>query len=48
MVELGKGADAREGVEAFLEKRPARYPGRIPSDLPPFYPWWTERPFIPL
>lgn len=48
MVELGQAADAKEGVESFLEKRPARYPGRVPSDLPDFYPWWPERPFTPL
>ena len=42
---LGRSADAREGVEAFLEKRPARFPGRVPEDLPEFYPWWEEREF---
>lgn len=31
--------DGREGVAAFLEKRPADFGGRIPQDLPPFYPW---------
>ncbi len=36
---LGRGADAREGVESFLEKRPARFPGRVSRDLPAFYPW---------
>lgn len=30
----GRGADAREGVEAFLEKRPAVFPGRVSTDLP--------------
>ncbi|WP_037067674.1 crotonase/enoyl-CoA hydratase family protein [Pseudonocardia acaciae] len=45
---VGRGPDAREGVESFLEKRPPRYPGRVPSDLPDFYPWWDERPFTPL
>lgn len=45
---VGGGPDSREGVESFLAKRPAAYPGRVPSDLPEFYPWWDERPFIPL
>jgi enoyl-CoA hydratase/carnithine racemase len=44
----GRSADAREGVESFLEKRPPHYPGRVPADLPDFYPWWDERPFTPL
>ncbi len=41
-------ADALEGVTSFLEKRPADYPGKVPGDLPPFYPWWPERDFNPL
>jgi enoyl-CoA hydratase/carnithine racemase len=45
---VGGGPDAREGVESFLAKRPPNYPGRVPSDLPDFYPWWDERPFTPL
>jgi enoyl-CoA hydratase/carnithine racemase len=31
---LGRGPDAREGVRAFLEKRPARFPLRVSTDLP--------------
>lgn len=31
---VGRGPDAREGVEAFLEKRPATFPGRVSTDLP--------------
>jgi len=40
----GRSADAREGITAFLEKRPARFPLRPSADLPPFYPWWHARP----
>jgi len=31
--------DGKEGVAAFLEKRPAQFSGRA-SKMPPFYPWW--------
>ena len=42
---LGKSAEAREGVESFLEKRPAEFPGKVSKDMPEFFPWWDEREF---
>ncbi|MBN1613424.1 MAG: crotonase/enoyl-CoA hydratase family protein [Deltaproteobacteria bacterium] len=41
----GKSDDAREGVMAFLEKRPAKYTNKPSKDMPDFYPWWKDRPF---
>jgi enoyl-CoA hydratase/carnithine racemase len=38
----GRNADAYEGVQSFLEKRPARFSMSAWSDLPDFYPWWKE------
>jgi hypothetical protein len=32
-------------VMAFLEKRPAHFANRISTDMPEFFPWWTERKF---
>lgn len=39
---LSRGADAGEGIASFLEKRAPRYPARVSSDMPDFYPWWEE------
>ncbi len=41
---LSKSADAREGVQSFLEKRPPAFPAKVSSDMPDFYPWWGEEP----
>ena len=42
---LGKSADAKEGITAFLEKRPANFTDRVSADLPAFVPWWSDREF---
>jgi len=42
---LGKGTDVKEGVEAFLEKRPAKFKSKVSQDMPDFFPWWRERTF---
>lgn len=41
----GKSADVREGVVSFLEKRKAVFPDKVSQDMPPYFPWWPERPF---
>jgi enoyl-CoA hydratase/carnithine racemase len=42
---LSRGADAKEGIASFLDKRRAMYPGKVSADMPDFYPWWDERPY---
>lgn len=32
-------SDGKEGVAAFLGKRPAEFTSRASTDMPPFYPW---------
>ena len=42
---LGTTPDVQEGVASFLEKRPPRFPGRVSTDMPAFFPWWDEPTF---
>ncbi|MBW0113027.1 enoyl-CoA hydratase/isomerase family protein, partial [Pseudonocardia sp. KRD-182] len=48
MLSRGRSADAAEGVQAFLDKRPAQFPDRVGEDMPEGYPWWPDRPWSPL
>jgi enoyl-CoA hydratase/carnithine racemase len=41
----GAAGDAKEGVSAFLEKRPPAYPDKVSADLPDIWPDWGEHPF---
>jgi len=43
--ERGGTSDTREGVQSFLEKRPAQFPGRVTTDMPPAFPWEKKREF---
>ena len=41
----GQAADAKEGITAFLEKRPAQFPERVSDGLPDILPGWTAPEF---
>ncbi|HEY5047699.1 MAG TPA: crotonase/enoyl-CoA hydratase family protein [Rhizomicrobium sp.] len=41
----GSSGDVKEGVAAFLEKRPANFQQKVSSDMPPWFPWWSERTY---
>jgi enoyl-CoA hydratase/carnithine racemase len=36
------GGDGKEGVAAFLEKRPPNFPSRVSQDMPPFFAPWMR------
>ncbi|MEL7219236.1 MAG: enoyl-CoA hydratase-related protein, partial [Pseudomonadota bacterium] len=42
---LSRGADAKEGIASFLDKRKPVYPGKVTEDMPDFYPWWEQRAY---
>ena len=41
----GQSEDVKEGVVAFLEKRPAHFPNKVSTDMPRYFPWWSERKY---
>jgi enoyl-CoA hydratase/carnithine racemase len=41
----GRSNDVKEGVMAFLEKRPAQFRDKVSSDMPDYFPWWEEREY---
>ena len=41
----GRSADVKEGVVAFLEKRPANFPNTVSADMPDYFPWWDARTY---
>jgi enoyl-CoA hydratase/carnithine racemase len=41
----GASADSKEGVESFLEKRPAQYSNRVSDELPDIFPDWADPEF---
>jgi len=42
---MGQSPDVAEGINSFLEKRPAKFTMRPSTDMPDFYPWWDEPEF---
>jgi enoyl-CoA hydratase/carnithine racemase len=45
MFARGRSDDAKEGVSAFLEKRPARFPDRVSDGLPDIFPDYEQPSF---
>lgn len=43
--QMGKSADAYEGVQSFLQKRPAKFTMSAADDIPGPYPWWDTPTF---
>jgi enoyl-CoA hydratase/carnithine racemase len=45
MLKRGQSADVVEGVNSFLEKRPARFTDRVSDGLPDVFPGWNQPEF---
>jgi enoyl-CoA hydratase/carnithine racemase len=45
ILERGRSADVREGVESFLDKRAAVFPDKVSDGLPDLFPNWDEPDF---
>ncbi len=43
--DLGRSPDVAEGVTSFLEKRKPNFTLRPSTDMPDWYPWWSQREF---
>jgi enoyl-CoA hydratase/carnithine racemase len=42
LLSLFDGKDQTEGVESFLQKRPANFQGNMRNDAPAAWPWWDS------
>ena len=42
---MGTSPDVKEGVESFLDKRAPKFPMRVRTDMPAYFPWWKPRGF---
>lgn len=40
--EMFSSKDNKEGVAAFLQKRPVNFQGTMQNDAPQAWPWWQE------
>ena len=40
--ELNAGADVKEGIRAFVEKREPKFSGTVSADMPKSFPWWEQ------